>query len=73
MEHINDTFMMTECNNMTRSFLEGGMELNKVCMFVKDYQKKYICIKEQSPTSAKLYTTKIWWKLSVNGNKFSQA
>ena len=72
-EHINDTFLRNESNYLTRGFLEIGMELNRVCMFVKDYQKKYICIKEQSPIHAKKFTAKMWWKLSSNGNEFRLA
>jgi hypothetical protein len=56
---------MTESNNMTRGLLEGGIELNRVCMLVKDYQKKYICIKEQSPIRAKEFTAKMWWRIST--------
>jgi hypothetical protein len=48
---------------MTRGLLERGMKLNRVCMLVKDYQKKYICIKEQSPIHAKEFTAKMWWEL----------
>ena len=44
---INDKLLTERCNEFTRDMLKNGMELNKVCMFVKDYQKKYLFIKQE--------------------------
>ena len=46
MEHIKDKFLINECNVLTRNMLEGGMNINKICLIIKEYQTKYIFIKE---------------------------
>ena len=60
---INDTFLMAEMKVMFSDLLEEGNELNMVCMFVKDYQKKYIGIKEMDPTECEMFTAEAYYKV----------
>ena len=70
-EAIMDTLLIERCNAFTRDMLEGGMDINKVCMYVKDYQKKYLFIKQEGG-DYNAFTFKMWWKLGQRGNgKFS--
>ena len=41
------TLLIERCNKFTRDMLQGGMDINKVCMFVKDYKTKYLYIKQE--------------------------
>jgi len=72
-EAINDTLLTERCNEFTRKMLKGGMDINKLCMFVKDYQKKYLFMKQEGG-DYKLFTMKIWWELGQRGDgKFALA
>ena len=62
MEHINDKFMMNECNLFTRKMLEAGMDINRVCLIIKEYQTKYIFIKENDFKLSQQFTFEKWWK-----------
>ena len=70
MNHINDKTLIDYSNKFTRILLETGIDINKVCLFVKDYQRKYIHIKEQGASDEilKAYTPEIWWKMSKTDN-----
>ena len=73
MEAIYDTLLTERCSAFTRKMLEGGMDINMVCMFVKDYQKKYLFIKQEGG-DYKLFTMEVWWELGQRGDgKFSLA
>ena len=62
MEHINDKFLMDECNLFTRKMLEKGMDINRVCLIIKEYQTKYIHIKELNFQLSQQFTFEMWWK-----------
>ena len=62
MEHINDKFLIDECNLFTRKLLEVGMDINRVCLIIKEYQTKYIFIKENNFDLSQLFTAEMWWK-----------
>jgi len=47
MEHINDKFLMDECNAGTELLLAKGLPINTVCNVVKSYQASYIYVKEK--------------------------
>tara|TARA_R110000751_G_C13703719_1_gene473639 strand:- start:768 stop:1031 length:264 start_codon:yes stop_codon:yes gene_type:complete len=63
---INDKFMMNECSELTGVMLNVGMDINKVCGIIKEYQTKYLFIKSQDEDLAKLFTWKMWWKTRGN-------
>ena len=65
-DYINDSFMMGECSNFTKGMIESGMDINKICEIVKNYQKKYIYVKNESPELAKLFTIKMWYICNQN-------
>ena len=70
---INDKLLTERCNEFVRDMLKNGMELNKICMFVKDYQRKYLFIKQEGG-NYNAFTVEMWWKLGQKGNgKFALA
>ena len=75
MEHLKDEMLIQRCNQFTRDMLEAGMDLNRVCMYVKDYQKKYAVVKKGGGEElAKVYTLDYWWKMSqTEDGKFKLA
>ena len=72
---IKDEFLLEQTNTFTRKMLALNMDINKICMFVKDYTYKYNFIKEQSgEKNASTFTMDVWWQLGQRGgNKFSLA
>ena len=52
MEHINDKFLINESNEGTRVLLDKGMPINMTCKIIKNYQRCYICVKEENPQLA---------------------
>ena len=62
MEHINDKFKINECNALTRIMLEAGMDINRVCLIINEYQTKYIFIKENDFKLSQQFTFEKWWK-----------
>ena len=62
MEHINDKFLMDECNLFARKMLEKGIDINRVCLIIKEYQTKYIHIKELNFQLSQQFTFEMWWK-----------
>ena len=62
MEHTNDKFMMNECNVFTRKMLEAGMDINRVCLIIKEYQTNYIFIKENDLKLSQQFAFEKWWK-----------
>ena len=62
MEHINDKFMMNECNVFTRKMIEAGMDINRVCVIIKEYQTKYIFIKGNYFKLSQRFTVEMWLK-----------
>ena len=56
MEHINDKFLINESNKGTKEMLEKGMPIDTICMIVKNYQKIYIVMKQESPILAQQFT-----------------
>ena len=53
---------MDECNLFTRKMLEKGMDINRVCLIIKEYQTKYIHIKELNFQLSQQFTFEMWWK-----------
>jgi len=74
-EYLKDKILIERCNKFTRDMLGAGMDINRICMFVKDYQKKYIEVKERGGEEfAKLFTFELWWKSSqTEDGKFKLA
>ncbi len=64
--NLNDTQLIEYSNKLTRILLQVGEDINRVCLFVKDYQRKYIHIREEGAPAEllKQYTPDIWWKMS---------
>jgi len=64
--NLKDKTLMSRSNEMTRMFLENKMEIDRVCMLVKDYQFKYLAIKDEFGEGDILdaFTPEIWWKVS---------
>ena len=62
MDHINDKFMMNECNVFTRKMLDLGMDIEILCDIIKEYQTKYIFIKENDFKLSQQFTLEMWWK-----------
>ena len=73
-EAIKDKLLMERCNDYTRHMLKGNMHINKICMFVKDYQRKYLFIKQEGG-DYKSFTMEVWWKLGQRdgGKRFALA
>ncbi len=72
-EALKDTLLIERCNTATRDMLNIGMDLRYVCMFVKDYQRKYLVIKQEGG-DFNVFTFKVWWELGQRGDgKFALA
>jgi len=69
MELMKDELLTDRCNEFTRKMLELGMDINRICFFVKDYQRKYKHIKENDEELAKVFTFDYWWKWSNTNNE----
>jgi len=54
--HINDKFLINESNKGTKVMLEKGISIDTTCMIVKNYQKIYILMKQESPILAQQFT-----------------
>ena len=65
-KNLADKTLIDYSNKLTRILLQTGFDINKVCLFVKDYQRKYIHIREEGASDEllKAYTPEIWWKMS---------
>ena len=63
-EYLADKTLMNNSVQLTTILLEAGIELNMVCLFVKDYQKKYVSMKKEGATSEilKEFTPSFWFK-----------
>lgn len=72
-KNLDDTTLIDNSNRMTKMLLEAGMDINKICLLVKDYQRKYCHIRDQGapPELLKAYTPDIWWKMSKTENGVS--
>lgn len=64
--NLADKTLIDYSNILTRILLEGKMDIDRVCLFVKDYQRKYLLIKEAGATEEQLkgYTPLKWWEMS---------
>jgi aryl carrier-like protein len=62
IKYVKDKFMMNECCNFTKNMIEAGMDIDRICELVKDYQQKYIYIQNKCPDLAKKYTMEMWFK-----------
>ena len=63
-----DKFMINQCNETTHKMLKAGVGIDTVCKVIKDYQQKYLYLKEEtSADQVKEYTFELYWKLR-NGN-----
>ena len=68
--NLKDKTLMSRSNEMTRMFLENKMDIDRICVFVKDYQFKYLAIKDEFGEGDILdaFTPEIWWKVSKTDN-----
>jgi len=73
VEALKDTLLTERCNTFTRDMLKCGMSIDKICMYVKDYQRKYIYMKQQG-ADCSAFTFEVWWNLGQRGDgKFALA
>jgi hypothetical protein len=65
-KNLADKTLIDYSNRLTRILLKAEIDINKICLFVKDYQRKYIHIREEGASDEllKAYTPEIWWKMS---------
>ena len=63
---IGDILLGERCENATRRWLEAGMYINKVCMFIKDYCTKCLFIRQEGG-DYKAFTLEMWWELGQTG------
>ena len=68
--NLKDKTLMSRSNEMTRKLLENKMDIDRVCILVKDYQFKYLAIKDEFGEGDILhaFTPEIWWKVSKTDN-----
>lgn len=62
-----DNFLMTECKNATELMLKNDMDIDRVCELIKDYQLKYMLLKQEQPELCYKYDFKMWYK-TLNAN-----
>jgi len=68
--NLKDKTLMSRSNEITRKLLDGKINIDTIVVMVKDYQFKYLAIKEEYGQGDILdaFTPEIWWKLSkTNG------
>ena len=61
IEAIHDTILMERCNDFVGEMLKQGVDINRICVFVKDYQKKYMYLKRQGFDVSK-FTFREWYE-----------
>ena len=61
-ECLKDEFLMKKSQELTAALLDKKMNINTITAVVKEYQTKYLYIKENDPNLAKKYTPELWWK-----------
>ena len=61
-----DELLIKRCNEFTHEALKNNIKIDRICMFVKDYQRKYLSLKEKDPNAAKIYTIAVWIALYYN-------
>ena len=49
-------------SHINKKMFEGGMDINRACLIIKEYQTKYIFIKEYNFELSQRFTGEIWWK-----------
>ena len=67
-----DKFMINQCNETTHKMLKAGVGIDTVCKVIKDYQQKYLCLKDSGEFSAeqvKVFTFEFYWKQGDFGLK----
>ena len=64
--NLKDKTLMSRSNEITRKLLDGKININTICVMVKDFQYKYLAIKDEYGEGDILdaFTPEIWWKLS---------
>lgn len=62
MDFVNDKFLMENSTKLTEFLMKGGLTLDGICAFVKDYQRSYIAIYKVSPELAKQMDYMTWGK-----------
>lgn len=71
--NLADKILIDYSNELTRILLEGfKMDIDRMCRFVKDYQRKYLLIKEAGATEKQLkaFTPLKWWEMSKIDTRF---
>jgi len=62
-ESVNDTFLMTQCQELVGDALEKEVPLNTICCMCKDYQTKYLAVKAEDPSLSQRFTFQMYWEL----------
>ena len=69
IQHINDDFLMTQCEQATEKMFTHGMSVDRIGYFIKDYQLKYITMKNKEPELATHFTFEAWYKWTQSKQK----
>ena len=60
-DFIKDEVFMSRSIELTKIMLENKMDLNTIGAIIKEYQTKYIYIKENAPELVSAFTPQMWW------------
>ena len=63
-QNLADKTLIDYSNTLTTILLQNGLKIDTVCLCVKEYQRKYVHIREEgaSPELLKAYTPEKWWR-----------
>ena len=67
-----DNILMTRSKVLTEKLLDclGNKKLHVVVNLVRDYQKKYLLLKDDDKALSNLFTIELWWdSLNINIKK----
>ncbi len=63
---VKDKFLMEQSRDIVIKLIECNININEITRYVKDYQKKYLFIKQTNPEQLSLYTSLVWWQSSYD-------
>jgi len=69
---LKDNILMTRSKELTENLLDclGNKKLHVVINLVRDYQKKYLLLKDDDKALSNLFTIELWWNsLNINIKK----
>jgi len=61
--YVNDKVLLERCKEISTPMLKAGMNINKICELVIDFQRKYMHIDKCDKNASKDYTVGIWYKM----------